>query len=90
MEVSGPEVNDKSGGNGIPIMSDRSEDLYSVHDFDIKIDLEVPSAGKTWNCLFQIKEVLGSSPGHQLNHTKCITTCGYCGWSIGFPTPICS
>ncbi|XP_064623065.1 RNA polymerase-associated protein RTF1 homolog isoform X2 [Lineus longissimus] len=44
MEVLEPEVNYKSEGNGLPASSGRSEDLYDVHDFDIKIDLEVPSA----------------------------------------------
>ncbi len=26
--------------------SDLSEDLFKVHDFDVKIDLQVPNAGK--------------------------------------------
>lgn len=26
--------------------SDLSEDLFKVHDFDVKIDLQVPSAGE--------------------------------------------
>lgn len=30
--------------------SDLSEDLFKVHDFDVKIDLQVPNAGKDgWN-----------------------------------------
>lgn len=28
--------------------SDLSEDLFKVHDFDVKIDLQVPTAGEAW------------------------------------------
>ena len=28
------------------IHSDLSEDLFKVHDFDVKIDLQVPNAGE--------------------------------------------
>lgn len=34
--------------------SDLSEDLFKVHDFDVKIDLQVPSSGRcssrVWEC----------------------------------------
>lgn len=33
------DVNSKSA-------SDLSEDLFKVHDFDVKIDLQVPSSGR--------------------------------------------
>lgn len=32
--------------------TDLSEDLFKVHDFDVKIDLQVPSAGDNCTCLF--------------------------------------
>ena len=34
------------------IHSDLSEDLFKVHDFDVKIDLQVPNAGAEKLCCF--------------------------------------
>lgn len=36
--------------------SDLSEDLFKVHDFDVKIDLQVPNAGKFVTDLIAIFE----------------------------------
>ncbi len=37
--------------------SDLSEDLFKVHDFDVKIDLQVPNAGKFVSDLLAIFDV---------------------------------
>ena len=44
--------------------SDLSEDLFKVHDFDVKIDLQVPNAGETdsFKCLRNMHKVVSSIP----------------------------
>ena len=42
------------GGRRESTGGEKSNDLFSVHDFDIKIDLDVPTSGKFSCCSLQL------------------------------------